>query len=49
MAIPVEAASESLAAISIAVAGQWLTLSDAVTRGLDPDRPPGLVKVIRTV
>ena len=49
VAIPVEAASESLAAISIAVAGQWLTLSDAVTRGLDPDRPPGLVKIIRTV
>jgi glucosamine--fructose-6-phosphate aminotransferase (isomerizing) len=49
VAIPVQAGGESLAVISIAVAGQWLALQDAVTRGLDPDRPPGLVKVVRTV
>jgi glucosamine--fructose-6-phosphate aminotransferase (isomerizing) len=49
VAIPVQATTESLAVISIAVAGQWLTLRDAVTQGLDPDRPPGLVKIIRTV
>jgi glucosamine--fructose-6-phosphate aminotransferase (isomerizing) len=49
VAIPVQAGCESLAVIPIAVAGQWLALQDAVRRGLDPDRPPGLVKVIRTV
>jgi glutamine---fructose-6-phosphate transaminase (isomerizing) len=49
VAIPVQAGCESLGVIPIAVAGQWLALQDAVTRGLDPDRPPGLVKVIRTV
>ena len=49
VAIPVQAGCESLTVIPIAVAGQWLALQDAVTRGLDPDRPPGLVKVIRTV
>ena len=49
VAIPVQAGCESLTVIPIAVAGQWLALQDAVTRGLGPDRPPGLVKVIRTV
>jgi len=49
VAVPVGAATESLAAISIAVAGQWLALRDALAQGLDPDRPPGLTKVVRTV
>jgi len=49
VSIPVEAATESLAAISITAAGQWLTLQDAMARELDPDRPPGLQKVVRTV
>ena len=49
VSIPVEAAAESLAAISITAAGQWLTLQDAMARELDPDRPPGLQKVVRTV
>ena len=26
-----------------------LTLQDALARGLDPDRPPGLTKIVRTV
>ena len=33
--------------------GLWSRLErlerDAVTRGLDPDRPPGLTKIVRTV
>jgi glucosamine--fructose-6-phosphate aminotransferase (isomerizing) len=49
VAVPVEAATESLAAIPITAAGQWLTLQDAAARGLDPDRPPGLEKIVRTV
>lgn len=49
VAVPVQAATESLAAIPIAVVGQWLALQDAVARGLDPDRPPGLEKIVRTV
>jgi glutamine---fructose-6-phosphate transaminase (isomerizing) len=49
IAIAVDAATESLAAIPITVVGQWLTLQDAVARGLDPDRPPGLQKIVRTV
>ena len=49
VAISVAAATESLAAIPITVVGQWLTLQDAVARGLDPDRPPGLEKIVRTV
>ena len=49
VAVPARAATESLTAIPFAVVGQWLTLQDAVARGLDPDRPPGLVKVVRTV
>jgi glucosamine--fructose-6-phosphate aminotransferase (isomerizing) len=49
VSVPAQAATESLAAIPFAVVGQWLTLQDAVTRGLDPDRPPGLVKIVRTV
>ena len=47
--VPLHAPSESLAAIPMAVVGQWLTLQDAVARGLDPDRPPGLSKIVRTV
>jgi glucosamine--fructose-6-phosphate aminotransferase (isomerizing) len=47
--VPLRAPTESLAAIPMAVAGQWLTLQDAVARGLDPDRPPGLSKIVRTV
>jgi glucosamine--fructose-6-phosphate aminotransferase (isomerizing) len=47
--LPATAATESLAVISMAVAGQWLALRDALARGRDPDRPPGLVKVVRTV
>ena len=47
--MPVQAATESLAAIPMTVVGQWLTLQDAITRGLDPDRPPGLAKIVRTV
>ena len=49
VAVPVEAATESLAVIPVTVAGQWLTLQDATIRGLDPDRPPGLEKIVRTV
>jgi len=49
VAVHVEAASESLAAIPATVVGQWLTLQDAMVRGLDPDRPPGLEKIVRTV
>jgi fructoselysine-6-P-deglycase FrlB-like protein len=49
VAVPLQAATESLAAIPMAVVGQWLTLQDALTRGLDPDRPPGLSKIVRTV
>jgi glucosamine--fructose-6-phosphate aminotransferase (isomerizing) len=49
VAISIAAATESLAAIPITVVGQWLTLQDAVARGLDPDRPPGLEKIVRTV
>jgi glucosamine--fructose-6-phosphate aminotransferase (isomerizing) len=49
VAVPVVSASESLAAIPAAVVGQWLTLQDALARGLDPDRPPGLAKIVRTV
>ena len=49
VAVPVQAATESLAAIPMAVVGQWLTLQDAISRGLDPDRPPGLTKIVRTV
>jgi glucosamine--fructose-6-phosphate aminotransferase (isomerizing) len=49
VAIPAGAATESLGAIPLAAVGQWLTLQDAVARGLDPDRPPGLAKVVRTV
>jgi glutamine---fructose-6-phosphate transaminase (isomerizing) len=49
VALPVEAATESLQAIPIAAVGQWLTLQDALARGLDPDQPPGLVKIVRTV
>jgi glucosamine--fructose-6-phosphate aminotransferase (isomerizing) len=49
VAVPAGAAAETLAAIPCAVVGQWLTLRDAVTRGLDPDRPPGLAKIVRTV
>jgi fructoselysine-6-P-deglycase FrlB-like protein len=49
VAVLVTAAAESLAAIPMTVVGQWLTLQDAVTRGLDPDRPPGLTKIVRTV
>jgi glucosamine--fructose-6-phosphate aminotransferase (isomerizing) len=49
VAVPVEAATESLAAIPLTVVGQWLTLQDALARGLDPDRPPGLTKIVRTV
>ena len=49
VAVPVQAATESLAAIPMTVVGQWLTLQDAITRGLDPDRPPGLTKIVRTV
>jgi fructoselysine-6-P-deglycase FrlB-like protein len=47
--VPLLAATESLAAIPMAAVGQWLTLQDAVARGLDPDRPPGLSKIVRTV
>src|SRR5262245_15396250 len=47
--VPAFASTESLAAIPIAVVGQWLTLQDALARGLDPDRPPGLEKIVRTV
>ncbi len=47
--VSIEAATESLAAIPITAAGQWLTLQDAMARGLDPDRPPGLQKIVRTV
>jgi len=47
--VPVETATESLAVIPMTVVGQWLTLQDAVARGLDPDRPPGLTKIVRTV
>lgn len=47
--VSVDAATESLGAIPIAVVGQWLTLQDAMARGLDPDRPPGLEKIVRTV
>jgi glucosamine--fructose-6-phosphate aminotransferase (isomerizing) len=49
LAVPARAATESLTAIPFAVVGQWLTLQDAVARGLDPDRPPGLAKIVRTV
>jgi len=49
IAVPVETATESLAVIPMTVVGQWLTLQDAVARGLDPDRPPGLTKIVRTV
>jgi glutamine---fructose-6-phosphate transaminase (isomerizing) len=49
VAVPVEAAAESLATIPITVAGQWLTLQDAMARGLDPDQPPGLQKIVRTI
>src|SRR5262249_62210153 len=42
VAVPVEAATESLSTIPMAVAGQWLTIHDAMTRGRAPDRPPGL-------
>ena len=49
VAVPVQSATESLAAIPMTVVGQWLTLQDAITRGLDPDRPPGLTKIVRTV
>ena len=49
VAVPVAAATESLAVIPVTVAGQWLTLQDATIRGLDPDRPPGLEKIVRTV
>ena len=49
VAVPVAAATESLSVIPVTVAGQWLTLQDAMTRGLDPDRPPGLEKIVRTV
>ena len=49
VAVPLQAATESLAAIPMTVVGQWLTLQDAVARGLDPDRPPGLSKIVRTV
>jgi glutamine---fructose-6-phosphate transaminase (isomerizing) len=49
IAVPVQAATESLAAIPMTVVGQWLTLQDAISRGLDPDRPPGLTKIVRTV
>ena len=49
VAVPFQAATESLAAIHMAVVGQWVTLQDAVARGLDPDRPPGLTKIVRTL
>jgi len=49
IAVPVETATESLAVIPMTVVGQWLTLQDAVARGLDPDRPPGLTKIVRTI
>jgi glucosamine--fructose-6-phosphate aminotransferase (isomerizing) len=49
VAVPAQAATESLAAIPFAIVGQWLALQDAAARGLDPDRPPGLVKIVRTV
>ena len=49
IAVPVQAAAESLAVIPLTVVGQWLTLQDALARGLDPDRPPGLTKIVRTV
>jgi glucosamine--fructose-6-phosphate aminotransferase (isomerizing) len=49
VAVLARAATESLAAIPFAIVGQWLTLQDALARGLDPDRPPGLVKIVRTV
>jgi glutamine---fructose-6-phosphate transaminase (isomerizing) len=49
VAVPAAATTESLAAIPAAVVGQWLTLQDALARGLDPDRPPGLEKIVRTV
>ena len=49
IAVPVQAAVESLAVIPLTVVGQWLTLQDALARGLDPDRPPGLTKIVRTV
>ena len=49
LAVPVRAAGESLSGISLALAGQWLALQDALTRGLDPDRPPGLAKITRTL
>ena len=49
VAVPVQSATESLAAIPMTVVGQWLTLQDAISRGLDPDRPPGLTKIVRTV
>ena len=49
VAVPAQAATESLTAVPFAVVGQWLTLQDAVARGLDPDQPPGLEKIVRTV
>lgn len=47
--VRVGATVESLAPLPITAAGQWLTIQDAVARGLDPDRPPGLSKIVRTV
>jgi glucosamine--fructose-6-phosphate aminotransferase (isomerizing) len=49
IAVPAAAETESLAAIPIVLAGQWLALQDAVAQGLDPDHPPGLAKVTRTI
>ena len=49
VSVAFQAATEGLAAIHMAVVGQWVTLQDAVARGLDPDRPPGLTKIVRTI
>jgi glucosamine--fructose-6-phosphate aminotransferase (isomerizing) len=47
--LPVPAAEEWIAPIPAAVVGQVLAYRLALARGCDPDRPPGLAKVTRTL
>jgi glucosamine--fructose-6-phosphate aminotransferase (isomerizing) len=47
-AVLLDRSPEPISPIPFTVAGQWLALSDALGRGLDPDQPRGLSKVTRT-